>query len=124
MKKKHIIIVVVILILASIMGGTYYFLTKQDSNTLTVLEKEWIKNNKNNMIDISILDNVPIFNYDGQGLINDFLDDVEKDTGLEFNRISYKKEENTEDNTEENKKYQIYQLAVEAGYTGTYEQWL
>lgn len=96
MKKKHIIIVVVILILASIMGGTYYFLTKQDSNTLTVLEKEWIKNNKNNMIDISILDNVPIFNYDGQGLINDFLDDVEKDTGLEFNRISYKKEENTE----------------------------
>lgn len=96
MKKKHIIIVVVILILASIMGGTYYFLIKQDSNTLTVLEKEWIKNNKNNMIDISILDNVPIFNYDGQGLINDFLDDLEKDTGLEFNRISYKKEENTE----------------------------
>ena len=46
-------------------------------------------------------------------------------TSCSFNITNIgKKEENTEDNTEENKKYQIYQLAVEAGYTGTYEQWL
>lgn len=89
MKKKFLIISIITLILFGIGGTTYYYLTKQDDNTLTILEKEWIENNKNNMIDLSVVNNVPVFNYEGEGLIYDFLDSLEKNTELEFNKIPY-----------------------------------
>lgn len=77
------------MILSAIGGLTYYFLTKQDKNTLTILEKQWIEENKNTIIDLGIVNGVPIFNYDGEGLLFDFIEDLEHDTNLEFNKISY-----------------------------------
>lgn len=89
MKQKILIISIITLILFGIGGTTYYYLTKQDDNTLTILEKEWIENNKNNMIDLSVINNVPVFNYEGEGLIYDFIESLEKNTELEFNKIPY-----------------------------------
>lgn len=99
MKKKNIIIIVLLTVLLFIGGITYYALTKQDENTLTIIEKEWIDKNKNNMIDISVVNNVPIFNYEGQGYIYDFLDDIEENTGLEFNRILHDQKDNKSEYT-------------------------
>lgn len=91
MKKKQILIIsIVAIIILLIGGGTYYVLTKQDKNTtLTLLEKQWIEKNKNSVIDLSIPNNVPVFDYDGQGIFFDFINDLEKTTGLEFNKVSY-----------------------------------
>lgn len=87
MKKKIILIITTLLVLLGIGGITYYVLTKQDSNTLTIIEKQWIENNKNTMIDMSIENDIPIFSYDGEGLIYEFLEDLEKNTELGFNKI-------------------------------------
>ena len=55
-KKKITIISIILVVIASIVGITYYILNKPDKNTtLTVLEKQWIENNKNNVIDLSII---------------------------------------------------------------------
>ena len=96
-KKIGIIAIVVILILGSI--GVVRFFTKEDQKTtLTVIEKKWIEDNKNKVIDFSALNNIPIINDNGSGLLFDFITDIESDTGLEFNKLSY--EENNNPQTE------------------------
>lgn len=89
-KKKIIISIVILLVLLCIGGGVYYFFTRQDKNsTLTVLENQWIEDNKNNVIDLSIITDLPVFSYEGTGLVFDFITDLETDTGLAFNKLSY-----------------------------------
>lgn len=90
MKKKNIVIISVLAVLAlSIFGIGYYVLNRSDKDTtLTILENRWIESNKNKLIDLSIVNQVPVLNYNGSGLIFDFLDSLEKDTGLSFNKVS------------------------------------
>lgn len=91
MNKKKVFIIVFISLLILILGGSgYYYFVKQDKNTtLTIAEREWIEDNKNNRIDISLPTTLPIFSYEGKGLFFDFLVDIETSTGLEFNKLSY-----------------------------------
>lgn len=90
MEKKNIVIISVLAILAlSIFGIGYYVLNRSDKDTtLTILENRWIESNKNKLIDLSIVNQVPVLNYNGSGLIFDFLNSLEKDTGLSFNKVS------------------------------------
>lgn len=91
-KKVAIIFIIVILILGSI--GVVRFFTKEDQNTtLTVIEKKWIEDNKNNVIDFATLNNVPIVSNNGSGIFFDFISALEEDTGLEFNKVSYETED-------------------------------
>jgi diguanylate cyclase (GGDEF)-like protein len=91
MKNKKVVItsiIVVILLVVSL--GVYYVFTKEDKNTtLNLLEKQWIESNKNKVIDMGIINEIPVFNYNGEGIFFDFLNQLEKDTGLEFNKVSY-----------------------------------
>jgi len=92
--KNKKIIIAIILVLVLVLGGggfTYYFLTKEDKvTTLNLFEKQWIESNKNNVIDLSIVSDAPIFGYNGEGVIIDFLSSVNKELNLHFNRIPYK----------------------------------
>jgi len=89
-KKKIVIISVLIAIIAVIATSVYLYLNREDKNTtLTILEKQWIEKNKNEVIDLSIVNNVPIFNYDGEGVFFDFIKSLEKTTELNFNKLSY-----------------------------------
>ncbi len=86
-KKIGIIAVIIILVLGSI--GIVRFFTKEDQKTaLTVIEKKWIEDNKNNVIDFYVLNDVPIISDNGSGILFDFINDIEKDTDLEFNELS------------------------------------
>lgn len=88
-KKISIIIIsVVVLIIASL--SVYFIAFKKDKNTtLTLLEKQWIENNKSKLIDLSIVNNIPLISYNGDGIFFDFLNDLEDDTKLEFNKVAY-----------------------------------
>ena len=92
MKNKKVIIISIIVVLVLIIGFLIYnFLTKEDKiTTLNLFEKQWIENNKNNVIDMSIIDGIPVLSYNGEGIIVDFLNSLNKETGLSFNKISYK----------------------------------
>ena len=53
MNKKKIIIgsIITVLVLSIIGFFSYFFFIKQDDNTaLTLVDKQWIENNKNNII--------------------------------------------------------------------------
>lgn len=85
--KKFLIIVFVILIILGISG---YFILKDDGENLTLFEKQWIEKNKNTLIDMSIISDVPVLSYNGEGVILDFLTSLNTETELSFNKISYK----------------------------------
>lgn len=90
--KKKLIIIIPIAIALLVFIGLYVFLNYTDDKTnLTVLEKRWITNNSGTKYDLEIVNNVPIFSMAGTGVIFDFIDNFEMDTGLEFNKISYLK---------------------------------
>lgn len=92
MKNKKILLSGLIILLVVVVGITYYVFNREDKDTtLNLLERQWIENNKNRVIDISIINNVPIFSYGGQGLIFDLINSVEEVTGLDFNRIPYQR---------------------------------
>lgn len=89
MKKKKLIIIVFLILLSLVGVGTYYFIYNKDDNNLTSIDKQWIENNKNAIIDISVINNMPVFNYNGEGVLFDFLNDINSSTGLDFNELPY-----------------------------------
>jgi len=92
MKKKLIIIVpLVIAIIAFIFVYRYY--NKEDSSTsLTVRQKQWVEENKGTTFDIEVVNDYPLYAQNGTGVIFSFLEDMESNVGLEFNKIPYLKE--------------------------------
>lgn len=91
MKNKKVLIIIISIFLTVILAfGIYLYLNQEDKNsTLNLLEKQWIEKNKNKVTDFAITSNIPIFTYDGSGLFLDFLDSLEENVGLEFNKVSY-----------------------------------
>lgn len=91
MSKKRIFLTIFIFFLLVLVGGGfyYYFFVQDKDSTLTIAEKQWIEDHKNQVIDLSLPTDVPIFSYEGKGVFFDFLSSTEKATGLEFNKLSY-----------------------------------
>lgn len=91
MKDKKIItiiLVAVLTIISAIVVYTIFF--KQDKDTtLTMIERQWIENNKNKVIDLAIVNQVPAVSYNGEGIFFDFLRDLEEKTNLSFNKVAY-----------------------------------
>lgn len=89
MKNKRRLFII-LFIIAFVFSIGFYFVTKQDKDTsFTIFEKQWLDKNKSKVIDISILKDIPIINYNGSGILFDFLSDFEGVTGLDFNMIAY-----------------------------------
>ena len=90
-KKKLIRIISIIIAIVLSLSIIYFIVTKEDKETtLNLIEKQWIETNKNNVIDMSIISNIPILSYNGEGLIVEFLESLNKQTNLSFNKVSYK----------------------------------
>lgn len=93
--KKKLIIIIPIIIAIAVFIGVYIFLNHEDAKTsLTVVEKKWIASNSSQKYDFEIVNNIPVYAMDGEGVIFDFINNFEIDTNLEFNKISYLKENN------------------------------
>jgi len=92
-KKKTLIIFLLVLLFIGGVAFYFYFIKTDKKTTLTANEKNWIENNKNSLIDLAIPSDVPVLSNNGEGVIFDFLTDLEKNTGLEFNKLSYTSKE-------------------------------
>ena len=98
--KKKVLIIVPLLVVIIVFIGVYIYYNREDSKTsLTVNEKKWVEENDSNMIDINIINNYPLYALNGNGVFFQFLDDFEKNVGLEFNRIADSENNETDENT-------------------------
>ena len=91
-KNKNKIIVISSIAVFLIAALTIYLtLFRQDADTnLTLVERQWVENNRSRVFDFGILNNIPVFSRDGQGVIFDFFNDFEEDVNLNFNKSSHR----------------------------------
>jgi diguanylate cyclase (GGDEF)-like protein len=94
--KKITWIIVTIIAILLIGFGIIYFMKEDTDTSLTSSEKKWIEANKNKVIDLSIINDVPILNVNGEGVLFDFLNDLESKTKLEFNKLNYSEDTSTD----------------------------
>ena len=92
MKKKNnrklfIIAGIALIVLAVVI----LLIIRANSNKreITLSEKRWIEDNKKSMVDIYIMNDLPIFSNDESDIFLSFLNYFEAETGLSLNKVSY-----------------------------------
>lgn len=94
--KLNKIIVLSIIGLILVLSIVIFILNyTKDSSSFSILEKTWINNHKNNVIDISVYNDVPIYGQDGEGIIFSYLEEFTKSYNIEFNKVPYLQSGNT-----------------------------
>ena len=88
-RVRRIIIYVIlsILLLIGIVFGIYKIF--KDENSLTIMEKTWINNNKNSVYTIDVLNDVNVFGKNGNGVFFDFVNDLDEELDLKLNSSVY-----------------------------------
>ncbi len=95
MKKKFLIFLIPVIIASVAFVVVYRHYNKEDkTTTLTISEKRWVEKNKDKTYDFEVVNDYPLYGLAGEGVIFKFLDDFEKNIGIEFNRIPYLKSSN------------------------------
>lgn len=84
------IIPIVITIIILLIGLIIFILnfTTTDSS-YSIIEKKWITDNKTKVVDVNVYNDIPVYGYNGQGVIFDFLDSFSLENNINFNKISY-----------------------------------
>ncbi len=86
-KKKLLYLIIGVALLLFI--ALYLVINYSEPNILDSQDKKWISDNGGRVIDIDVVNNLPVYASNGQGVIFDFLNYVNKETSLEFNKIPY-----------------------------------
>jgi len=74
--------------------GVYFYYYREDDNSLTITEKNWLQENVTSLVDIEVISDYPIYG-DQNGVFSNFILGFEDAAGIEFNQIPYLKEGNT-----------------------------
>lgn len=88
-KKKFILIILGIAILVFV--GLYLIINYSEPNVLRSEDKKWISENGGKVIDIDVINDIPVYANNGTGVVFDFLNYVSNQTTLEFNKKPYLK---------------------------------
>lgn len=95
--KRNTIITIVVIALILLGTGIYFFLNHSpEENGLSIIEKKWITDNANKMIDVDVYNDIPVYGYNGNGIIFDFLNYVTDKYQIQFNKVSYYTNSTTE----------------------------
>ena len=91
MKKNNKKLFIIIGVLAVLLvGGIILWINvNNNSKELSLSEKKWIEDNKNSMIDIYVMNDLPIFTESENDIFLSFLNYFEAETGLSLNKVSY-----------------------------------
>lgn len=85
--KRYITYSAIILAVIAIFVGILVFLNN-NKNSYTLLEKKWISENASSSIKIKVNNSIPIFALEGDGVVYDYLKDLEEDTKLTFDIVT------------------------------------
>ena len=90
--KKRLLLFLPVVIAAVAFIFVYRYYNKEDkTTTLTVTEKKWVEENKEQAYDFEVVNDYPLYGTNGEGVIFDFIKDFEEKIGIEFNKIPYLK---------------------------------
>lgn len=96
-KIKKLLVAIVAIIAVVILAVIFVFkYDLKNENAISLSENQWIDNNKQNVIDVALFNDISTLSYEGEGLVYDFFDNVSKELSLKFNFITYKIDDNIE----------------------------
>ncbi len=92
LKRKRIIITSAIIAFIVVIGIIIFLvnLHNKKNGVFSVLEQRWIEKNSQEVVDVSVINDVPIFGYEGSGVFFSFLEDFTDETGIKFNMVPYR----------------------------------
>lgn len=96
--KKLLVIGFIVLLFIVLIALISFSKDGSENTKLNLTEKKWIENNKKNVINVSIANNIPVFSNEGEGVFFDYITKLEESTGLSFNLISYDANEEVVEN--------------------------
>lgn len=97
-KNKKWLVGTLIAVLVVILIVLISFSKSAEENTkLNLTEKKWIENNKKEVINVAVANNIPVFSSEGEGVFFDYISKLEE-TGLSFNLIPYDSSSDTLEN--------------------------
>jgi diguanylate cyclase (GGDEF)-like protein len=89
-KKNILVIGIIALIVILIIGLIYIINNFRNETKLSLEENRWIDSNKYNVIDIAVMNDIPVLSYNGKGVVYDYLKYVTDKYSLNFNVVPYK----------------------------------
>ena len=89
-KKRRLVLILVILGLLLLSVLTYFLVNFKNENSLTLEENKWIDANKYDLVDIAVINDIPVLSYNGKGIIYDYIEFITKNQNLKFDIIPYK----------------------------------
>ena len=92
MKKKILLILPIIIAVVAFVFVYRYYNKEDKTTTLTVAEKKWVEENKEQAFDFEVVNDYPLYGTNGEGVIFDFINDFEDKIGIEFNKMPYLKD--------------------------------
>lgn len=95
-KKKLVITLLVTFLLILVILLICFRISYKNKNSLTLSENKWIDENKYNVVDVALMNDVPILSYDGNGLVYNYIDYITEKFSLKFNIIPYKLDDSTQ----------------------------
>lgn len=87
--NKKLFIILGAVLLAVVIGVILIFSLGKNNKELTLSEKKWIEENKKSMVDIYVMNSLPIFSTSESDIFLSFLNYFESETGLSLNKVSY-----------------------------------
>lgn len=91
-KLNKIVTLSVIIVMIIVALAIFILNYSKDSSSFSLIEKKWISDNANNVIDVSVYNDVPIFGENGNGIIFDYLNNFTDKYNIDFNKVSYLKD--------------------------------
>lgn len=92
-KNKGILFTIIAAVAIAILSIYAYFyfnpIAYSGNLSLSLQDKQWIEQNKDQIINMAIPNNIPVYSDEGKGCLFSFLNDFKKDTKLEINGIPY-----------------------------------
>lgn len=91
MKKNNKKLLVIIGLIAVVLSIAVFLAIRMNRNSteLSLSEKKWIEDNKKSMIDIYVMNELPLFSASEDDVFLSFLTYFESETGLSLNKVSY-----------------------------------
>ena len=80
--KKRVILLIAFIALIVVGIVSYVLFNNKEEYALNVTENKWIETNKQKVIDIAVINDLPIVSYEGTGVFYDYLDYVSKKHSL------------------------------------------
>lgn len=101
-KKLIGLFIIIAIIVFLVLFFIYYY---HESSLLNSNDKKWLSENSEKVINIDVFNDVAVYGMNGSGVLFDFLEYLEEETNLTFNKVPYLKEDEI---TSSNYKFEIF----------------